>query len=162
MAGWTLAAASPRGAYNCCAGPVEGLRDQVEAPWADSEREGDMKRTGLCLLALVALTAMFVAGCGKDETTASAADVKLCAKCGQIKGSDVCCKEGAEKCDKCGLAKGSPGCCKLPEGTTGDVTLCGKCGQIKGTDVCCKADAVKCDKCGLAKGSPGCCKINKK
>jgi len=35
----------------------------------------------------------------------------LCPKCGQIKGSDVCCKADARKCDKCGMAKGSPGCC---------------------------------------------------
>ena len=35
----------------------------------------------------------------------------LCPKCGQIKGSDVCCKADALKCDKCGMAKGSPGCC---------------------------------------------------
>ena len=74
-----------------------------------------MNRTGMCLLAVVALTAMFVAGCGKDEPAASADDVKLCAKCGQVKGSDVCCKADAVKCDKCDLAKGAPGCCKLPK-----------------------------------------------
>ena len=37
----------------------------------------------------------------------------LCVKCGEIKGSEKCCKaEGREKCPKCGLFKGSPGCCK--------------------------------------------------
>lgn len=39
----------------------------------------------------------------------------LCQKCGQIKGSEVCCKADAPKCEKCGLAAGSPGCCKLPK-----------------------------------------------
>ncbi|MBC8372708.1 MAG: hypothetical protein H8E53_03870, partial [Planctomycetes bacterium] len=39
-------------------------------------------------------------------------DAALCAKCGQVKGTDVCCKAGTDKCGKCGLAKGSPGCCK--------------------------------------------------
>ena len=38
----------------------------------------------------------------------------LCSKCGQIKGSDVCCKTDAPKCDRCGMAKGSPGCCAMP------------------------------------------------
>jgi hypothetical protein len=37
----------------------------------------------------------------------------LCGKCGQIKGTDACCKVDAQKCTKCGLTKGSPGCCKL-------------------------------------------------
>jgi rhodanese-related sulfurtransferase len=35
----------------------------------------------------------------------------LCPTCGQILGSDVCCKADAPKCDKCGMAQGSPGCC---------------------------------------------------
>lgn len=39
----------------------------------------------------------------------------LCQACGQIKGSDLCCKPDAVKCDKCGMAKGSPGCCALPK-----------------------------------------------
>ncbi len=86
---------------------------------------------------------------------------KICAKCGQIKGSALCCKPGATICSKCGLAKGSPGCCKLPKDTKQDVLLCAKCGQIKGSDLCCKSGATICPKCGLAKGSPGCCKINK-
>lgn len=42
------------------------------------------------------------------ETTEAAV---LCPKCGQIKGSDVCCKADTPKCDHCGMAKGSPGCC---------------------------------------------------
>ncbi len=87
--------------------------------------------------------------------------VVLCKKCGQIKGSDVCCKKDQKKCTKCKLVKGSPGCCKIPKDTKGDVVLCQKCGEIKGSDECCKADAKKCKKCGLVKGSPGCCKIGK-
>jgi len=48
-----------------------------------------------------------------EDCCASKEDVVLCGGCGQIKGSDVCCVEGAEKCADCGLAKGSPGCCKI-------------------------------------------------
>ena len=39
----------------------------------------------------------------------------ICAACGQIKDSALCCRPGAAKCPKCGLVKGSPGCCKLPK-----------------------------------------------
>lgn len=39
----------------------------------------------------------------------------LCPKCGQIKGSDICCKADATKCGKCGMVKGSPGCCAIPK-----------------------------------------------
>ena len=40
-------------------------------------------------------------------------DVTLCGKCGHVKGTEVCCQEGADTCGKCELAKGSPGCCKI-------------------------------------------------
>ena len=81
-----------------------------------------MKTKSLVLvLAIVMVGMIFLAGgCKKDEPQSLTDIAKtemnkaLCAKCGQIKGSDVCCKEGAVKCDKCGLDKGSPGCCKLP------------------------------------------------
>jgi hypothetical protein len=33
-----------------------------------------------------------------------------CPKCGELKGSDKCCKPDAVKCEKCGLNKGSRGC----------------------------------------------------
>ena len=49
--------------------------------------------------------------------TAPAEITALCTKCGQVAGSEACCKPGAEKCDKCGLDKGSPGCCKLEKAT---------------------------------------------
>ena len=82
--------------------------------------------------------------------------IKLCGKCGEIKGSENCCSKDAAKCDKCGLIKGSPGCCKI----SSDTLLCTICGEIKGSKNCCSKDAVKCDKCGLIKGAPGCCKMN--
>jgi hypothetical protein len=113
------------------------------------------KRT-VVLLALLAASGLLMTGCESKESAADTTP-KLCGGCGQIKGSDVCCKADAEECDGCGLAKGSPGCCKIEKGQ--DVALCAGCGQIKGSDVCCKADAEKCGTCGLAKGSPGCCKI---
>jgi len=103
-------------------------------------------------IVLLMLAGLFVAGCEK----AKAQPKTLCGGCGQIKGSDVCCKADADKCEKCELATGSPGCCKITKGT--DAPLCGKCGQIKGSDVCCKADADTCTKCSMVKGSPGCCK----
>ncbi len=116
------------------------------------------------LLASVLVGGFVIVGCEEQPATktgpkAGTAPPKICASCGQIKGTADCCKPGATKCEKCGLVKGSPGCCKLPKGTKKDVALCVKCGQIKGSDDCCKADATKCEKCGLAEGSPGCCKI---
>ncbi|MHC5055106.1 MAG: hypothetical protein ACYTKD_10365 [Planctomycetota bacterium] len=37
----------------------------------------------------------------------------LCTSCGEIKGSEKCCKADAAKCGMCGLSKGSPGCCRI-------------------------------------------------
>ena len=53
-----------------------------------------------------------------QQSAEKAADVKvqkLCLKCGQIKGSEECCKPGQKLCKSCGLVKGSPGCCKIPK-----------------------------------------------
>jgi len=102
-----------------------------------------------------------VAGCAKTMSAAKPpyADAALCGKCGQIKGSPMCCKPGQPMCEKCGLAKDSPGCCKMKKGEA--AAICGKCGQIKGSDLCCKPGQEKCPMCGLTKGSPGCCTINK-
>ena len=127
--------------------------------WLTMKERVMERRTFLMLAAGALLT-----GCAKPKPAPKKAgaekkDVTLCGKCGQVKGSDVCCKPGAEKCAKCGLAKDSPGCCRIKKGD--DVTLCIKCGQVKGSELCCKADAEKCAKCGLAKDSPGCCRINK-
>jgi len=47
-----------------------------------------------------------------DTAKEATKDVAWCGKCGEIKGSDKCCKPGAKKCAKCGLNKGSAGCCK--------------------------------------------------
>jgi len=35
----------------------------------------------------------------------------ICDKCGEYKGTEKCCVEGAKICDKCGKHAGSPGCC---------------------------------------------------
>ncbi len=86
-------------------------------------KENAMKTKKLVLVLAMATAGMiFLAGgCKKTEPgggigiSEAKAAVALCLKCGEIKGSDVCCKEGAAKCDKCQLAKGSPGCCKLPK-----------------------------------------------
>ena len=99
-------------------------------------------------------------GCAK-KSDAQVSDVDLCISCGQIKGTDTCCKPDAPKCSGCELAKGSPGCCKIPDGAE-SASICGKCGQIKGTDECCKPDQPTCESCGLVKDSPGCCKLPKK
>ena len=113
---------------------------------------------------LAGLLAVGIGGCqssgdSKSEEEKSTKTL-LCAKCGQIKGSDLCCKPEQEICSKCELVKGSPGCCVLPKGTTEDVELCTKCGLIKGSDQCCKIEGkTMCSKCGLVKGSPGCCLI---
>ena len=74
----------------------------------------------LVIVLAVALSGavLWVYGCQEPEVTsgkaekAFAANVKLCLKCGQIKGSKLCCKPNQTKCSKCGLVKGSPGCCK--------------------------------------------------
>ena len=100
--------------------------------------------------------ATYLAKIKANGETAERLPVTLCGACGQIKGSDACCKPGAVTCG-CGLAKGSPGCCKVPKGK--DAALCLKCGQVKATASCCKPDAAACAKCGLAKGSPGCCNL---
>jgi len=121
----------------------------------------------LLLLAAVVLAgvSLCVIGCEKKDTPSAtgqayASSVALCTKCGQIAGSDLCCKPDAVKCDKCGLAKGSPGRCNIPKGAV-TAAICTKCGQIAGSDLCCKPGAEKCEKCGLVKGSPGCCRLPK-
>ena len=109
--------------------------------------------------------AIFVQGCKKSNDGVSSSKtesvaIALCVKCGQIKGTELCCKPDQAKCAGCSLIKGSPGCCKIPKDATTAV-LCSHCGQIKGTELCCKPNQAKCAKCNLVKGSPGCCKIPK-
>lgn len=86
--------------------------------------------------------------------------IVVCAKCGEVKGVEKCCKADAAKCSECGLNKGAPGCCKDLKAAKGekDIVLCPGCGEVKGGTKCCKADAEKCSKCALNKGAPGCCK----
>lgn len=127
-----------------------------------------MKVSKKCLMIVLAVALvgvfLYVNGCKKQETASSkagqaiAGSIELCTKCGQIKGSELCCKPGQTKCPGCGLVKGSPGCCKIPKGAK-TAAICTGCGQIKGSALCCKPDQPKCPKCGLVKGSPGCCKI---
>jgi len=74
-----------------------------------------MKKAAMLLVGAILVTGFFWAGCRPlgGPKTGSGADIRLCAKCGQIKGSAACCKPGATTCATCGLAKGSPGCCKI-------------------------------------------------
>lgn len=124
------------------------------------------KKLLMVMFVIVLVTILCTNGCKKREAANSkveqtiAANIELCTNCGQIKGSDLCCKPGQAKCSDCGLVKGSLGCCKIPKDAKTAV-ICAKCGQIKGTKLCCKPGQSKCSKCGLIKGSPGCCKIPK-
>ena len=119
----------------------------------------------MMFLPVLALSGLMLTGCNKpadappEGTTNVSADVSLCGECGQVKGSEACCAEGAETCEGCQFCKGSPACCKASKDDVADgsITLCGKCGQVKGSDTCCKEDAEVCEKCKLHKGSPGCC-----
>ncbi len=125
----------------------------------------------LCVAAGLAVALpVFLAGCAQSNELAHDHDhshashvFAICNDCGEIKGSDKCCKpEGRKKCPDCGLFKDSPGCCKLPKDATGPVALCADCGEIKGSDKCCKVEGrKKCPDCGMFKGSPGCCKLPK-
>lgn len=80
---------------------------------------------------------------------------ELCVKCGQLKGSNLCCKPGQVICPDCGLVKDSPGCCNIPKGAT-TAAICIKCGQLKGSELCCKPGQVICPDCRFVKDSPGC------
>ena len=78
-----------------------------------------MLRTMLkCCCLAIAVGCLGLAGCQSSDTTSADASVSpgavgLCTGCGQIKGSDVCCRADAATCPGCDLAKGSPGCCKI-------------------------------------------------
>lgn len=68
-------------------------------------------------LSIAMVACLALAGCqasSKSDTTVAPGTVGLCTQCGQIEGSDQCCRPGAATCPKCGLHKGSPGCCKMP------------------------------------------------
>ncbi|MEO1618670.1 MAG: hypothetical protein AAFV88_22665 [Planctomycetota bacterium] len=121
-----------------------------------------MKSLSLCLAVLLMTTLI---GCGSDEATPetpetpeTATPVSLtgdvCGKCGDIAGTETCCK--GETCS-CGMQKGSALCCSGVESS--DVVYCKDCGFGKGTDECCSDDNTACTKCGLAAGSDLCCKV---
>lgn len=118
------------------------------------------------LFTAFSLVAVISLGCG-ESTAPEPTDLTkvlyrpgtLCGDCGQLKGSEACCAEGAEVCSKCSLQKGAPGCCKMTKGT--NVTLCAGCGEIKGSEACCAEGAEACSKCQLHQGAPGCCKLEK-
>ncbi len=63
------------------------------------------------------VTCLVLAGCQSSSKTtgtdAAPGAMGLCTSCGQIDGSDQCCRPGAATCPECGLVKGSPGCCKM-------------------------------------------------
>ena len=81
-----------------------------------------------------------------------------CGLCGEVKGTDKCCAEGAEKCE-CGMQKGSALCCvELSDDAKGK-DMCASCGHVADEGHECDADCEKCTDCGLHKGSPLCCKV---
>ena len=109
------------------------------------------------ILISIVVIVFAVTGCNNSNKEAHKhvhvdGDIVLCGKCGDVKGTDTCCKSDV-RCG-CGFIKGTAACCKT-EHTGEDMTLCG-CGQVKGTDLCC-TDQEKCSKCDKHKGSPGCC-----
>ncbi len=113
----------------------------------------------LSRLFVVIVACLALAGCQSSSKTVAPGALSLCTNCGQIDGTDQCCRPGAPTCAKCGLAKGSPGCCVIEQGSSEPVAVCTACGQIKGSAQCCRPGTPTCAKCGLAKGSPGCCKL---
>lgn len=123
-----------------------------------------------CQISMIVLTSFLLLGCGGDNTadTSSTNDgvqttlTNFCGDCGQYKGSDTCCTDGAEKCPDCGFHKEAPLCCKLEQAAVAGKTICGKCGEFAGEKKCCKEGADVCTKCELNKGAPLCCKLKEK
>jgi hypothetical protein len=129
-----------------------------------------MARRSFLVLACFAALLTAVGGCAKEEYVGIPhehhpdAEVTFCGYCGHLKGSENCCKEGAEGaelCPNCGLHKGSFLCCSPVLSGRRDVVLCRKCGEVAFGEKCCKPGPALCAKCGLHRGSPGCCKIEK-
>ncbi len=63
---------------------------------------------GVCSMASVSFAQCCAGGAKKDAAEKVATET--CPKCGELAGSEKCCKDGAEICAGCGLHKGSPGC----------------------------------------------------
>jgi hypothetical protein len=76
------------------------------------KRETAGSKAGTAMAASVELCTGCPGCCNIPEGAKTAA---ICTGCGQIKGSELCCKPNQPTCPKCGLVKGSPGCCKIPE-----------------------------------------------
>ena len=70
---------------------------------------------------ILVLTALVAAGCNRSSIeqtpslgiTPAVYDIVLCGDCGQVKGTEACCQEGAAVCADCSWHKGSPACCKI-------------------------------------------------
>ncbi len=83
----------------------------------------DMAKRMRIVVGMVLALPVFFVGCAQSGDVAhdhdhphAAAVFALCNDCGEVKGTDKCCKEeGRDKCPDCGMFKGSPGCCKLPK-----------------------------------------------
>ena len=112
----------------------------------------------ICMTVALAGALLCLSGC--DKKTEARGAVELCTKCGQFKGSDLCCKGDHEKCVICGLDEGSPGCCNIPEDAE-SAAICTACGHIAGSNLCCVPEHPRCPKCGLVEKSPGCCRLPK-
>jgi hypothetical protein len=96
------------------------------------------------------------AAVSETETTLA---IVYCGKCGEVRDTEKCCREGADVCADCGLHKGSPMCCKeLPAEVAGK-DLCDKCGHVAGGPECCDDKCEICTECGRHKGSALCCKL---
>ena len=64
----------------------------------------------LMVLSVLVMASVSFAQCCSASKATAAVSAELCAKCGEVAGSEKCCAEGAEVCAGCGLHKGSPGC----------------------------------------------------
>ena len=123
-----------------------------------------MKKMLKCLCMVIALVGGTViasaacSGCATHKAEMKGMGEELCTNCGEMKGSEKCCKP-AMKCDKCGMHKGAPGCCKMEKGEKMDKT-CGMCGEMKGSEKCSKPE-MKCEKGGMDKEASSCNKMEK-
>jgi hypothetical protein len=66
----------------------------------------------LLITALIALAGVSIASaqCPSCSGAIKAEKAAVCEKCGEVKGSESCCKAGVANCPACGKHAGSPGC----------------------------------------------------
>ncbi len=115
--------------------------------------EGDVKKNVECASAALK--------CQKSAEKAPNADVqKLCLKCGQVKGSKLCCKPDQTLCKSCGLVKGSPGCCKIPKGAK-EAYYCPKTKKVITSKADCSKLKCKAPEKVQADSSSGGCSLSK-